>query len=425
MTKALMISAPTSGAGKTVATLALLRALRDRGIDVRAGKSGPDYIDPQFHRAATGTPSVNLDAWAMDADALRARAAGQGGDLLVVEGAVGLLDGAGVAGNGSAADLAHALGASVVLVVDVARHAHSAVLPLAGARALRPDLDIAGVILNRVGSPRHEAMARGAVERAGFTCFGALPRDEAFTTPSRHLGLVQATERDDIEAFIERAAQIVANRIDLEALAATALPLPRAQTGRISLSPLGSRIAVASDVAFAFAYPHMLNDWHEAGAEVTFFSPLADEAPDATSDAVFLPGGYPELHAGPLSAATNFQAGMKAHTGLIYGECGGYMTLGEGLIDADGHRHEMLGLLPLTTSFAERKLTLGYRRLVPLGGPFTAPLMAHEFHYATIKEERGADRLFAARDADGTVLPDMGMRLGHAFGSFAHIICQP
>ena len=423
MSKVLMISAPASGAGKTVTTLALLRALRDRGVDVRAAKSGPDYIDPQFHAAAVGAPSVTLDAWAMGREALRARAVWQGGDLLLVEGAVGLLDGAGMSGAGSAADLASALGAPVVLVVDAARHAHSAVLPLAGARALRPDLNIAGVILNRIGSARHEAMARRAVERAGFTCFGAIPRDDALSAPSRHLGLVQAAEHDDIERFIAAAAATIADRIDLEALRNAAAPLAPAQRALGGLPPIGQRIAVASDVAFAFCYPHMLDDWRRAGADLTFFSPLADEAPDDGADAVFLPGGYPELHAGRLAAADTFRAGMAGFTGRIYGECGGYMTLGERLIDADGARHEMLGLLPLTTSFAARKLTLGYRRLSAHGGPFKGALMAHEFHYATILEERGAPRLFSAADADGAPLADMGMRVEHVSGSFAHIIC--
>lgn len=423
MTKVLMISAPASGAGKTVTTLALLRALRDRGVDVRAGKSGPDYIDPQFHAAATGAASATLDAWAMSGDGLRTRAAAQGGDLLLVEGAVGLLDGAGMAGKGSAADLAAALGAPVVLVVDAARHAHSAALPLAGARAMRPDLDIAGVILNRIGSPRHEAMAREAVERAGFTCFGAIPRDDALAAPSRHLGLVQAAEHDDIERFIAAAAVTIADRVDLDALVSASAPLAPAQGPAAYLPPIGQRIAVASDVAFAFSYPHMLSEWRAAGAEVSVFSPLDDEAPDEAADAVFLPGGYPELHAGRLAAANRFKAGMAGFKGRIYGECGGYMMLGEGLVDADGDRHEMLGLLPLTTSFATRKLTLGYRRLTAQGGPFAGVLMAHEFHYATIQEERTAPRLFAATDADGAALPEMGMRVGHVSGSFAHIIC--
>lgn len=420
MTKVIMIAAPASGSGKTVLTLALLRAFRDRGVDVRAAKAGPDYIDPRFHEAACGAPSVNLDIWAMGAKACRALAAGQGGDLLIVEAAMGLLDGA-PDGTGSAADLAEALGAPVAMAVDAAKTAHSAALPLAGARALRKDVEIAGAVLNRIGSPRHGRIAAAALAKAGFAAFGAVPRDKRLATPSRHLGLVQAEERPDLEAFIAEAARMVADCIDLDAFAAAAAPLRTDGEGR-AIPPLGQRIAVARDEAFAFAYPHMLEGWRRAGAELSFFSPLADEGPEET-DAVFLPGGYPELHAGRLAAATAFKEKMRKAVEIseIYGECGGYMTLGEGLVDGDGARHEMLGLLKLSTSFAARKLSLGYRRLAPLGGPFAGSLMAHEFHYAAILSEQG-DRLFAAEDAEGVSLGDIGLRAGRVSGSFAHLI---
>ena len=191
------------------------------------------------------------------------------------------------------------------------------------------------------------------------------------------------------------------------------------------MPPLGQRIAVAKDIAFAFAYPHLLEDWRDDGAEISFFSPLADEGPGKHVDAVFLPGGYPELHAGRLAAAENFRAGMAAAArgALIYGECGGYMALGDMLIDAEGDRHRMLGLLPLTTSFAQRKLQLGYRLLTPLGGtPWTGRLSAHEFHYATIVSEGAGDRLFAAADPSGAPLGSVGLRRGNVMGSFAHVI---
>lgn len=426
MTRVLMIAAPTSGAGKTVLTLALLRALRDRGVDVRAAKSGPDYIDPQFHEAASGAPSVNLDAWAMTPGAVRALGNRAGGELLIVEAAMGLLDGA-PDGSGSAADLAATLGAPVVMVIDAAKQAHSAALPLAGARALRADLTIAGALLNRTGSPRHARIAAGAIERAGFRAFGAVPRDARLAQPSRHLGLVPARERADLEAFIAGAAEIVAEAIDLDALIEAAAPL---ETGgeAAPLAPFGQRIAVARDDAFAFAYPHLLDGWRDAGAEITTFSPLADEGPDADADAVFLPGGYPELHAGRLAAARSFKKKMReaSQNAIIYGECGGYMALGEVLFDAGDEGHEMLGLLSLVTSFAERRLTLGYRRLTPRAGffapSFDGPLTAHEFHYATILMERRTGRLFDASDAEGVDLGPIGLQAGRVAGSFAHVI---
>jgi cobyrinic acid a,c-diamide synthase len=189
-----------------------------------------------------------------------------------------------------------------------------------------------------------------------------------------------------------------------------------------ALPPLGQSIAVARDDAFSFSYPHLLSSWRAQGAELSFFSPLANEAPSPKTEAVFLPGGYPELHAGKLAANAAFLAGLHDHKGLIYGECGGYMVLGEGLIDADGKRHAMAGLLPLETSFAQRKLHLGYRQLATLGGILPKSLRGHEFHYASIVKEGDCDRLFTAKTAAGDALPAMGLRREKVMGSFAHII---
>jgi cobyrinic acid a,c-diamide synthase len=422
--KGLVLAAPSSGAGKTTLTLGLLRAFGQAGVAVRAAKSGPDYIDPAFHAAACGHDSVNLDAWAMPGAALRGLAAAQGGDLLLIEGAMGVLD-AGRDGRGSVADLAGLLGAPVVLILDVAKTGQSAVLAAAGLRALRPDLVIAGAILNRVGSAAHAQMAAKPLEDAGFAVFGALPRAAELALPERHLGLVQAQETAHLDGFLNRAAAQVAEHIDLAALQAAAKPLEMAHAPRL-LPPLGQHIAVAKDGAFTFAYPHLLADWRRQGAEISTFSPLADQAPNQDADAIYLPGGYPELYAGALAQAHGFRAAMHmaARNGvLIYGECGGYMVLGDGLIDGQGVRHEMLGLLPHSTSFAAPKRHLGYRRLTPLGGPWRMPLMGHEFHYASIIEERPAPRLFGAQDALGQTLGDMGMRVGTVSGSFAHVIC--
>jgi len=428
--RGLLIAAPSSGAGKTTLTLALIRALRTAGHSVVSAKSGPDYIDPRFHEAASGAPCINLDAWAMGPATLSSLAAGQGAgnDLMIVEGAMGLFDGA-ANGQGSAAELAATLSVPVVLVVDCARQSQSVAALVHGFRSFRADVEISGVILNRVGSARHEDMLRTALAPLGVPVFGALPRSPDLVLPERHLGLVQAFEHPDIEAFLERAAHLCAQNVDLAAIAGTAGVIADGTRKRPGLpAPLGQRIAIARDVAFAFAYQHLLDFWRREGAELSFFSPLADEAPDLGSDAIFLPGGYPELQAPTLASAGNFKAGLReaAHTGnLIYGECGGYMVLGQGLVDADGARHEMLGLLPLETSFANRTRHLGYRRLEPMGGlPWNTPLTAHEFHYATIAGEGEADRLFRAADAEGNTLPDMGLRSGSVMGSFAHVIGQ-
>ena len=426
--RGLVIAAPASGSGKTTVTLGLLGALRRRGLPVVSAKAGPDYIDPAFHEAATGEPCVTLDAWAAPAEQLRARAVRRRGSHLVVEGAMGLFDGAPEEehplGTGSTADVAAALGLPVVLVLDVAGMGQGAAAVAAGIAGFREDIHVAGVILNRLGSARHEAIVRGAVETV-LPVLGALPRRDDLALPSRHLGLVQAGERADLEAFIGRAAEWVAEGCDLDAILADAAYVHGPAAPPVHMEPLGQHIAVARDLAFGFAYAHMLDDWRALGAEVSLFSPLADEGPGVDADAVFLPGGYPELHAGKLAAAAGFRKGMEraARSGaLIYGECGGYMALGEGLVDSAGARHRMLGLLRLETSFAEPKRHLGYRRLSTLGGlPWHGMLRGHEFHYATTVRAEG-DPLFLAHDAEGADLGEAGLRNGRVMGSFAHVI---
>ena len=417
----LILAAPSSGSGKTTLTLGLLRALRRRGVALRPAKSGPDYIDPRFHTAAAGVECVNLDAWAMSPARLQSLAATA--DLLVVEGAMGLFDGAPPEGKGATADLARLLGLPVVLIVDAARMAQSVAPLVAGFAGHDARVRVAGVLLNKVGSPRHAAMLRRALSPLGLPVLGAVPRSEGIAHPSRHLGLVQAQERPDLEAFLDLAAALIEAHLDLDALARIAdeaVPLVSAEAPRVA--PPGQRIAIASDAAFAFAYPHLLADWRARGAEIVPFSPLADAAvPDG--DIVLLPGGYPELHAGRLAAATTFMQSLRkaAQAVPVYGECGGYMVLGEGLVDAEGGRHAMAGLLPLETSFATRRLHLGYRHLMATAGPFAGQWTAHEFHYATTLRAEGP-ALFAARDAEGAALPDMGLSVGRVSGSFAHLI---
>ncbi|TCQ09947.1 hydrogenobyrinic acid a,c-diamide synthase (glutamine-hydrolysing) /cobyrinate a,c-diamide synthase [Rhizobium sp. PP-F2F-G36] len=426
----ILIAAPSSGSGKTTITLGLLRALSRRGVAVSPGKAGPDYIDPAFHTAACGIACVNYDPWAMrpallDAQASRAR---DDGRLLVIEAMMGLFDAA-MDGTGAPADLAASLGLPVVLVVDCGRMAQSVAALVSGYARFRADVRLAGVILNKVGSPKHEAMLRGALDTIDMPVLGVIGRDPGLALPERHLGLVQAGEHGGLDRFIDHAADAVEAGCDLDALVALggqAPPVESPTAQVVAMDPLGSRIAVARDVAFAFAYQHLLTGWHAAGASLSFFSPLADEAPADDADAVYLPGGYPELYAGTLSAAETFRAGMRAaalRDARVFGECGGYMTLGEGLVDALGTRYPMLGLLPLTTSFAERRRHLGYRRIRPLDETgFFKPMMAHEFHYATIVSEGDAAPLFAVEDAAGTSLGTAGLRAGTVAGSFMHLI---
>ncbi len=412
----LILAAPSSGSGKTTVTLGLLRALRDRGVTVRAAKSGPDYIDPLFHAAACGVPCFNLDAWAMPEDRLRSIACGP--ELMLIEGAMGLFDGAPPDGKGATADLARFLDLPVVLVVDASHMAQSVAPLVKGFAAHDPKVNIAGVILNKVGSPRHEAMLRRALK---VPVLGAIHRDPKLVTPSRHLGLVPAGERPDLEAFLNHASTSIARQVDIDALCALAQPLLERIEDNPPPPPT-KRLAVAKDAAFTFAYPHQLRDFVEDGFEVLPFSPLNDE-PVPEADLIILPGGYPELHAGRLANASNFIDSLRkaAETTDIYGECGGYMVLGEALTDANGTVHQMAGLLPLQTSFAERKLHLGYRDLRSEHGPFQGHFKAHEFHYATTIKADG-DPLFEAKDAEGNPLPPMGLRRARVCGSFAHII---
>ena len=415
----LILSAPSSGSGKTTLSLGLLRALARRGIPVRGAKSGPDYIDPRFHEAASNAPCMNLDAWAMSPARIRSLAASD--DLLLIEGAMGLFDGAPPKGKGATADLARILNLPVILVIDAARMAHSVAPIVTGFSNHDPSVQIAGVILNRTGSARHENMLRNALDGNGIPVLGAIPRQTGLGHPSRHLGLVQAQERPDLEHFLNTVADSVAAHVDLDRLIALASRLP-AKTDHAGMPPPAQRIAIAQDAAFAFAYPHLIQDWRRAGAEIIPFSPLADDCvPDA--DLVMLPGGYPELYAGKIAANLKFmQSIIKSSQSIdIYGECGGYMVLGDILIDADNVPHKMAGLLSLQTSFAQRKLHLGYRHLSATSGPFTGDFNGHEFHYATTLKAVG-NPLFQATDAEGAALPPMGLRSGRVTGSFAHII---
>ncbi len=400
--------------------LAILAALRNRGIRARPAKSGPDYIDPGYHAAASGEPCINLDAWAMPAERIRELATGDG--VLMVEGAMGLFDGAPPEGRGSTADLAEILGLPVVLIADTSRQSQSVAALYEGFANHRKSVKLAGIILNRVASPGHEKALRRALAAVGAQVMGAVPSAESLALGSRHLGLRQARERTDLRGFLEQAAATAERSIDIDALlAAAAVPVRGgAHPAPAGIPPPGQRIAVAEDAAFTFTYPHLLLNWRAAGAEVGFFSPLADEFPDPGADIVILPGGYPELHAGRLAAATRFHAAM-ANAAAVYGECGGYMVMGDGMVDAGGARHRMLGLLRLETSFEKRRLHIGYRKLTALRGPFPGDFTGHEFHYTTTLASEGTP-LFAVRTAEGSELPAAGLCNGRSAGSFVHLI---
>ncbi|MDO7836667.1 cobyrinate a,c-diamide synthase [Sphingobium sp. HBC34] len=426
----LMIAAPASGTGKTTVMLGLLRALREDGLTVQPYKSGPDYIDPAFHRAACGRASFNLDSWAMTPgllDAIAGQAAGA--DIAIAEGSMGLYDGVasiGGTGHGASADIARLMGWPVILVIDVSGQAQSAAATALGFARLDPDLPFAGVILNRVASPRHERLVRRGMEAVGIRVLGALPRRGDLALPERHLGLVQAVEHPDLDRAIVGYAAFLRAHVDLDAIRQTARGVTPANADSLPLPP-AQRIALARDEAFSFTYPHLLEGWRRAGADILPFSPLADAAPAPDADLVWLPGGYPELHAGRIAAASRFLNGLRHHarTRPVHGECGGYMVLGDALIDKAGARHAMAGLLGLVTSYAQRRMHLGYRHatlLAPVGTITSGTaLRGHEFHYSTIIAQPDAP-LAHVTDADGTTVPETGSQRGQVTGSFFHMI---
>lgn len=435
MIPGLIIAAPASGAGKTTVMLGLLAALRARGLVVQPFKNGPDYIDPAFHRAASGRASFNLDSWAMPGAMLDGMlAAAEGADLVLAEGSMGLFDGVavpGACGNGATADLAQRMGWPVVLVIDASGQAQTAAAVAQGLARFRDGVTVAGVILNRIASPRHAALVRAGMAEAGITVLGALPKRAGIAMPERHLGLVQAEEQPDLQTLIAEAAGLMRESLDLEALIAAAssstTPVPP-----IRITPPGQRIALARDAAFSFVYPHLLHGWRRAGAEVLPFSPLADQGPDSSADVCWLPGGYPELHGPTLAAADHFRTGLRAFADRkpVHGECGGYMAMGQAIIDTDGTRHQMAGLLGLVTSFALRKMHLGYRvaRLAqPIPGqPAGGRLKGHEFHYSSILDQPDAP-LADVTDATGAKVAETGSaRLqpggGLSSGTYFHLI---
>jgi cobyrinic acid a,c-diamide synthase len=433
--RGLIIAAPHSGAGKTTVTLAILAALKRRGLTVRAAKAGPDYIDPAFHAAAIGTPSVNLDTWAMPPSLLDALAAqtADGADIFVIEGVMGLFDGAaGATGRrGATAEIAAHFSLPVVLVLDVSRQAQSAAAVVRGFAMHDPAVQIAGVILNRVASERHRALVADAIEAIGIPVLGSVPREVELALPERHLGLVQAGEHADLAALINRLAATAQSHIDLNAIFISATPLA-IDANRSNRSPAvpppGQRVALASDQAFSFVYPHLMSAWRGAGAEIIQFSPLADESPPEHADSCWLPGGYPELHADKLAAADRFMSGLRrfAQTRPVHGECGGYMVLGKSLEDATGKAHAMAGLLGHLTSFAKRKLHLGYRTARLLGdavlGAKGTVVRGHEFHYASLTVAGDDERLAEMSDGEGKPLGKAGGRRGHVSGTFFHAI---
>ena len=434
-TLGLMIAAPRSGSGKTTVTLGLLRAFKRRGVDVVGLKSGPDYIDPAFHAAASGREGVNLDSGAMPPELLAALAAQASGTAASCCSKPPW--GCSTAyppkrRSGASADVAAALGAPVLMVIDVTGQAQSAAAVVKGCASYDRRLGVAAVVVNRVGSERHRRLVVEAIERTGIPVVGALPRNDKVALPERHLGLVQAGETEALDARLETIADFVEAHVDCDRVLALAGELKLASPARraVALRPPGRRIALARDAAFSFIYPHLVQGWRAAGDEIVSFSPLADEPPPPDCDSAGCRGAIPNCTPGGLrrrrgfaknSASSPRRAPSTANAGAIWRSAKASSTRA-------GAEHRMAGLLGVKTSFEKRRMTLGYReaRLATncaLGATGQA-LRGHEFHYATIVAT-GRDEAFAdVRDAYGAAAAPAGSRRGRVTGSFFHVIAE-
>lgn len=427
----LIISAPNSGSGKTIFTLALLRALNDSGIKVQPFKNGPDYIDPMFHKIAANRNSYNLDTWGMDANQLnQIISISTGADLIVSEGSMGLFDGVlikGRTGNGATSDLSEKFGWPIILVINVSGQAQSAAASALGFMNYNKNLNFAGVILNFVSSKRHENLISDGMRKVGINILGSIPRQKELVLPERHLGLVQANEIQDIETKIQNYSHLIKDNIDLQKIVECAGFKNFKKLKPKDNNPPAQRIAIAKDKAFSFIYPHLIDNWKKAGAEITSFSPLNNEIPDKNSELIWLPGGYPELYAKEISNADKTIKSIHNYskTKKIHGECGGYMVLGKYLIDKDGKKFKMFDLLGLVTSFKKRKLNLGYRmaklRKENIHHSKNKIIYGHEFHYTSIIDQPDQP-LYEVYDATQNIVNETGSIKENVSGTFFHYL---
>ncbi|WP_243357919.1 cobyrinate a,c-diamide synthase [Fundidesulfovibrio terrae] len=431
MTKSLLISGTHSGCGKTSLTLGLLASLARRGFRCAPFKTGPDFIDPGLHALACGRISHNLDSWMLPEAANREifERYSAGADVAVVEGAMGLFDGASATNEkGSAAHMAKMLGIPVLLVLDASGMARSAAALASGFARFDPELTLAGVVCNRSGGPGHREMLREAIEDAGISVLGCLPKASDLAMPSRHLGLVTAQDLDARPGWMERLADWVEAGVDVDALLAS---LP--DTGGIAPQPEGEarprvRLGVARDRAFCFAYAENLRLLESAGAELVFFSPLADQGLPADLDGLYLPGGYPELHAGTLSANAAMLQDIRnfcASGRPVYAECGGFMALMESVRDAQGREWPMAGVFPCRAAMGQRFAALGYREArftadTPLG-PAGTTARGHEFHYSSLEAAPDAPAVYALSGRKGIIEAQEGFLSGNTLASYVHL----
>ncbi len=430
MTNGFILAAPSSGSGKTTITLALLAALKRRGVKVQPFKTGPDYIDTAHHGEATGVKAHNLDTWMLPSvvnkEIFAKNSAGM--DIAVVEGVMGLFDGVDGKGEaGSTAALAKLLDLPVILIVDARSMAKSAAALVSGFVNFDKGVRFAGIIWNRVGSDNHRRILDEALKGAGLPpALGAFAREDEITIPERHLGLVTPEETLPRGSYFDYLASLAEKYIDIDLLlektrAATIAheePLPAA---------VKVKIAVAKDRAYSFYYEENLEVLRAAGGEILFFAPCEGETIPEGADALYLGGGYPEVHAEAISKNTRFLEDVrKMHEAdkRIYAECGGFMTLLESLEDTEGKRWPMAGIFPAKAMMNTKRFRLGYREVIgkegtPLSGQSAR---GHEFHYSKIeKMGDGVTKSYRVSNARGEALPDEGYTIGKTLGGYIHL----
>lgn len=462
-----LISAPQSGSGKTTVSLAIMAALTLRGLAVAPFKCGPDFIDPGYHRAVTGSPSINLDGWMCPVEFVRetfqiSLASPGGQKIAVIEGAMGLFDGIGASSkNGSSAQIAAITGAPVVLVVNARGMAASAAALIKGFAGFDPQAIIAGVIFNNVGSSSHSEllMATMAENLPEIPLFGCIPRDESLVIPSRHLGLVTTEDNPLSEDFIRRLADMAERCLDLDRLSQLQIPpappfikggvnlqssivavaasvSPTTVEAAPNLSPPfmkggqgGICIAVARDPAFCFMYEDNLRLLREAGAELVFFSPLVDTALPSGTDGIYLPGGYPELYAEQLNGNGSMKESIRAAVAAdlpLYAECGGFVYLTEGIDGSENQpAADFVGVFPVRCRMLPRRKALGYRQAelteAAIIGAKGAIVCGHEFHYSEIgKMPEEVKRCYQV-SRQAVVLGSEGFRTRNCLGSYIHL----
>jgi cobyrinic acid a,c-diamide synthase len=433
----LVIAGTSSGVGKTTITTGLIAALRERGLRVQPFKCGPDYIDPGYLSLAAGSPCHNLDSWMLPRESLVElfTHAAREADIAVVEGVMGLYDGRnGLEGAGSTAEIARWLCAPVILIIDVAKMSGSAAAIALGYRQLDPEVNLSGVILNNVGSPSHLHWVTEAVEKkAGTPVLGYLPKNVEISIPERHLGLVPTAESRELSEYVERIREQVESTVDVATilrLTGMTEPLPQVIEGKLfpqKAEPVRVNIAVAQDEAFSFYYQDNLDLLAAWGAELRFVSPSHDATLPSDTQGVYIGGGFPEMYAGELEANTKFKRALveAAKAGMpVYAECGGLMYISQGIIDFEGNKHAMVGLVPGWAVMQKKRARMGYAVAEVLRDSILAHsgerLHGHLFHWSKLPEptERAAYRILEPEEQlEGFILGTES----NILGSYLHL----